>query len=209
MPDRWRKRTACWRTASSESRPLVLACVLNKLAFIRTADRLFAQGETGWFVPTLRKSTRRLVDVALAVRLATSTPQEPLLTSQVLQVGRAKGDVKLTRAGEAARMLGRPMGIAASDRCVGFPSSAHPISLTFCAQDIRIAMQARRPLLPRQLHFPRLLRPLQPPTLRHGPEQHAKLDCSTRHFPQSGPLRVLVLPRTDIFVSATTAAGEE
>ncbi|KAJ8294234.1 PCI domain-containing protein [Rhodotorula toruloides] len=63
----------------------------------KTADRLFAQGETGWFVPTLRKLTRRLVDVALAV-------------------GRAKGDVKLTRAGEAARMLGRPMGIAASDR---------------------------------------------------------------------------------------------
>ena len=34
----------------------------------RTADRLFAQGDTGWFVPTLRKYARRLVDVALAVR---------------------------------------------------------------------------------------------------------------------------------------------
>ncbi|TNY24716.1 COP9 signalosome complex subunit 12 [Rhodotorula diobovata] len=63
----------------------------------KTADRLFAQGETGWFVPTLRKLTRRLVDVALAV-------------------GRATGDTKLTRAGEAARMLGRPMGVAANDR---------------------------------------------------------------------------------------------
>ncbi|GJN90758.1 hypothetical protein Rhopal_003772-T1 [Rhodotorula paludigena] len=63
----------------------------------KTADRVFAQGETGWFVPTLRKLTRRLVDVAIAV-------------------GRARGDPKLTRAGEAARMLGRPMGIAASDR---------------------------------------------------------------------------------------------
>ncbi|BGP16532.1 hypothetical protein JCM10213v2_004534 [Rhodosporidiobolus nylandii] len=63
----------------------------------KNADRLFAQGETGWFVPTLRKLTRRLVDVALAV-------------------GRASGDPKLTRAGEAARLLGRPMGIAASDR---------------------------------------------------------------------------------------------
>ncbi|GAA5975534.1 hypothetical protein JCM11641_004298 [Rhodosporidiobolus odoratus] len=63
----------------------------------KTADRLFAQGETGWFVPTLRKLTRRLIDVALAV-------------------GRASGDPKLTRAGEAARLLGRPMGIAASDR---------------------------------------------------------------------------------------------
>ncbi|GAA5854329.1 hypothetical protein JCM8547_001782 [Rhodosporidiobolus lusitaniae] len=63
----------------------------------KTADRVFAQGETGWFVPTLRKLTRRLIDVALAV-------------------GRTSGDPKLTRAGEAARMLGRPMGIAASDR---------------------------------------------------------------------------------------------
>ncbi|GAA6059040.1 hypothetical protein JCM10212_001265 [Sporobolomyces blumeae] len=63
----------------------------------KTADRVFAQGETGWFVPTLRKLTRRLIQVALAA-------------------GRAAGDAKLTRAGEAARMLGRPMGIAASDR---------------------------------------------------------------------------------------------
>jgi hypothetical protein len=29
---------------------------------------VFAQGETGWFVQTLRKLTRRLMDVALAVR---------------------------------------------------------------------------------------------------------------------------------------------
>ncbi|GAA6028262.1 hypothetical protein JCM8097_006945 [Rhodosporidiobolus ruineniae] len=63
----------------------------------KSADRLFAQGETGWFVLTLRRLTRRLIDVAL-------------------MVGRASGDPKLTRAGEAARMLGRPMGIAASDR---------------------------------------------------------------------------------------------
>ncbi|GAA6001538.1 hypothetical protein JCM10207_006713 [Rhodosporidiobolus poonsookiae] len=68
----------------------------------KTADRLFAIGETGWFVPTLRRLTRRLVDVALAV-------------------GRASGDPKLTRAGEAARMLGRPMGIAASDRTSDSP----------------------------------------------------------------------------------------
>ncbi|BGP40393.1 hypothetical protein JCM10449v2_004355 [Rhodotorula kratochvilovae] len=63
----------------------------------KTADRLFAQGETGWFVPTLRKLTRRLIDVALAV-------------------GRVARDPMLTRAGEAARLLGRPMGVAASDR---------------------------------------------------------------------------------------------
>ncbi|GAA5916123.1 hypothetical protein JCM6882_003943 [Rhodosporidiobolus microsporus] len=63
----------------------------------KTADRLFAIGETGWFVPTLRKLTRRLVDVALAN-------------------GRASNDPKLTRAGEAARMISRPMGVAASDR---------------------------------------------------------------------------------------------
>ncbi|GAA5951322.1 hypothetical protein JCM21900_003837 [Sporobolomyces salmonicolor] len=63
----------------------------------KAADRVFAQGETGWFVPSLRKLTRRLIDVALAA-------------------GRAAGDAKLTRAGEAARMLGRPMGVAANDR---------------------------------------------------------------------------------------------
>ncbi|GAA5893551.1 hypothetical protein JCM8208_000827 [Rhodotorula glutinis] len=69
----------------------------------KTADRLFAQGDTAWFVPTLRKYARRLVDVALAV-------------------GRATGDTKLTRAGEAARMLGRPMGVAANDRSSDSPS---------------------------------------------------------------------------------------
>ncbi|ORY89349.1 COP9 signalosome complex subunit 12 [Leucosporidium creatinivorum] len=69
----------------------------------RQADKVFAQGDTGWFVPTLRQLTRRLIDLGL-------------------RAGRRAGDTKLTKAGEAARMLGRPMGIAASDRSSDSPS---------------------------------------------------------------------------------------
>ena len=36
----------------------------------------------------------------------------------LIQAGRTAGDTKLTKAGEAARMLARPMGIASSDRSV-------------------------------------------------------------------------------------------
>jgi hypothetical protein len=80
---RWRRRTACSKTASSEDRFLALPFARETdAAFQRTADRLFAQGETGWFVPTLRKLTRRLVDVALAVRPSNlsspRTASEPL-----------------------------------------------------------------------------------------------------------------------------------
>ncbi|GAA5910051.1 uncharacterized protein JCM6883_000538 [Sporobolomyces salmoneus] len=63
----------------------------------KTADRLFATSENGFFVPTLRILTNRLISIALLH-------------------GRVTGDAKLTKAGESARMLARPMGIAASDR---------------------------------------------------------------------------------------------
>ncbi|GAA6021259.1 hypothetical protein JCM11491_001529 [Sporobolomyces phaffii] len=63
----------------------------------KTADRLFATAENGLFVPTLRTLTSRLISVALAH-------------------GRSSRDANLTKAGEAARMLARPMGIAAADR---------------------------------------------------------------------------------------------
>ncbi|KWU47067.1 COP9 signalosome complex subunit 12 [Rhodotorula sp. JG-1b] len=63
----------------------------------KSADRCFSTSEGGWFVPTLRKLSRTLVSLGLAV-------------------GRAQGDPRLTRAGEAARMLSRPIAIAANDR---------------------------------------------------------------------------------------------
>lgn len=54
----------------------------------RTADRVFAQGETGWFVPTLRKLTRRLIDVALAVRPLTFTSTSPESDLTLIRTGR-------------------------------------------------------------------------------------------------------------------------
>lgn len=75
-------------------------------------------------MPTLRKLSRTLVSLALAV---SPPPTARLVTYDLLsglalthgvdcQVGRAQGDPRLTRAGEAARMLSRPIAIAANDR---------------------------------------------------------------------------------------------
>ncbi|GAA5837677.1 hypothetical protein JCM3766R1_000553 [Sporobolomyces carnicolor] len=69
----------------------------------KTADRLFATSENGYFVPTLRSLTHRLITIALLY-------------------GRVIGDAKLIKAGEAARMLARPMGIAAADRSTTAPN---------------------------------------------------------------------------------------
>ncbi|GAA5826818.1 hypothetical protein JCM5353_005406 [Sporobolomyces roseus] len=63
----------------------------------KTGDRLFATSENGYFVPTLRLLTTQLIKTSLLM-------------------GKQSGDVKLTRAGEAARLLSRPIGIACSDR---------------------------------------------------------------------------------------------
>ncbi|GAA5874257.1 hypothetical protein JCM16303_005791 [Sporobolomyces ruberrimus] len=85
-------------TPSAERTPEELErCYTLLEDLYKTADRLFATSENGLFVPTLRSLTTRLISVALAH-------------------GRASLDPKLTKAGEAARMLARPMGIAASDR---------------------------------------------------------------------------------------------
>ncbi|KAM0753006.1 COP9 signalosome complex subunit 12 [Meredithblackwellia eburnea MCA 4105] len=67
------------------------------------ADKVFAIPDSGWFVPTLRKFARALVDLAL-------------------RAGRLSGDTNLTRAGEAATLFRRPMTIAASDRSTDTPS---------------------------------------------------------------------------------------
>ncbi|KAM0791294.1 hypothetical protein ACM66B_005766 [Microbotryomycetes sp. NB124-2] len=64
---------------------------------MRQAEKVFSRGETGWLVPSLRYLSRRLIDVAL-------------------KLGRLSGDIKLTKAGEAARLLSRPMAVAANDR---------------------------------------------------------------------------------------------
>lgn len=71
----------------------------------RTADRLFATCENGIFVPTLRSLTSELIKTCLLH-------------------DRKNRDDKLTKAGEAARMLARPMGIAASDRSPPPPPSS-------------------------------------------------------------------------------------
>ncbi|GAA5964715.1 hypothetical protein JCM3765_004366 [Sporobolomyces pararoseus] len=63
----------------------------------KTGDRLFATSETGLFVETLRLLTNQLIKTSLLH-------------------GKVTKDSKLTKAGQAARMLARPMGIAASDR---------------------------------------------------------------------------------------------
>ncbi|POY70448.1 hypothetical protein BMF94_6516 [Rhodotorula taiwanensis] len=68
----------------------------------KAADRCFATSEGGWFVPTLRKMSRALVTLALAI-------------------GRAQRDPRLVKAGEAARMLARPIAIAANDRTSDSP----------------------------------------------------------------------------------------
>ncbi|GAA5981148.1 hypothetical protein JCM5350_007175 [Sporobolomyces pararoseus] len=72
----------------------------------KTGDRLFATSETGYFVETLRLLTRQLIKTALLH-------------------GKITKDSKLTKAGEAARMLARPMGIAASDKSIESPPHAH------------------------------------------------------------------------------------
>lgn len=77
----------------------------------------------------------------------------PRLTCRCAQqVGRATGDVKLTRAGEAARMLGRPMGVAANDRSVLASPLSFPPSLpsrTPVTHSISLALLAARPTRPR------------------------------------------------------------
>ncbi|SGY23602.1 BQ5605_C019g08955 [Microbotryum silenes-dioicae] len=75
--------------------------------FHRQADKLFAQGDSAWFVPILRSLTSTLIQVALKF----ST-----------KAGTIMGDRKLIKAGEAARLLSRPMGVAASDRSKETPS---------------------------------------------------------------------------------------
>ncbi|KDE08854.1 hypothetical protein MVLG_00954 [Microbotryum lychnidis-dioicae p1A1 Lamole] len=69
----------------------------------KQADKLFAQGDSAWFVPILRSLTSTLIQVAL-------------------KAGTIMGDRKLIKAGEAARLLSRPMGVAASDRSKETPS---------------------------------------------------------------------------------------
>ncbi|KAK4056661.1 hypothetical protein OIO90_002213 [Microbotryomycetes sp. JL221] len=64
---------------------------------IKQAEKVFARGETGWFVQTLRQLSTVFVDVAL-------------------RLGRLAEDPNLTKAGEAARVLSRPMAVAANDR---------------------------------------------------------------------------------------------
>ncbi|SCZ88701.1 BZ3500_MvSof-1268-A1-R1_Chr2-1g04581 [Microbotryum saponariae] len=69
----------------------------------KQADKLFAQGDSAWVVPILRSLTLTLIQVAL-------------------KAGTIMGDRKLIKAGEAARLLSRPMGVAASDRSKETPS---------------------------------------------------------------------------------------
>ncbi|KAL8293796.1 hypothetical protein RQP46_000497 [Phenoliferia psychrophenolica] len=66
------------------------------------ACNVFGQAETGWFVATLRQLTRALVTLAL-------------------RAGMLMGDTNLTKAGEAATLIRRPLTIAANDRSTSSP----------------------------------------------------------------------------------------
>lgn len=110
-------------------------------------------------------------------------------------------------------MLGRPMGIAAGDRWAalhalsGESGADHASALT--VQEPGLAIQERRPLLPRQLDLQGLLCHEQPSPVRHHPQQHAKRGRLPRHLiSKSRPSGLHLLPRAALPVSATTTTGE-
>lgn len=77
-------------------------------------DRLFTQTASGYLVPTLRLFTNQLINLSLLVRL--SQPRVSHTDGTFVQAGRENQDSHLVKAGEAARMLARPIGVAANDR---------------------------------------------------------------------------------------------
>lgn len=127
------------------------------------------------------------------------------------QAGRRAGDTKLTKAGEAARMLGRPMGIAASDRWVLVSPTifATAADLFRRSQELGLALQEGCPFLPRQLDLQSLLCHEQPPPLRHDPQQHPKrCRLSRLLLPEKRPSGLHLLPRPALPLPTTTTASK-
>ncbi|SCV71898.1 BQ2448_4592 [Microbotryum intermedium] len=93
----------------------------------KQADKVFTQGDSAWFVPILRSLTSTLIHVALKVGHTPCFTVQQLSPILILYncrpwAGTSSRDHKLIKAGEAARLLSRPMGVAASDRSKETPS---------------------------------------------------------------------------------------